>query len=132
MKRVNNLYEQITDLNNLRLAEKKARRVKLRQPGVRAFLKAPETNLLLLHETLINDRYRTSPYTVFKVYEPKEREVHRLPYDPDRIAHHAIMNVLEPVFVSVFTADSYSCIKGKGVLAASFALRRSMRKTQYR
>ena len=54
----------------------------------------------------------------FTITDPKERVIYKLPYFPDRILHHAIMNVLEPVFVSVFTADSYSCIKGKGVHAA--------------
>ena len=37
------------------------------------------------------------------------------------------MNILEPVFVAVFTADSYSCIKGRGIHKASFNLRKALR-----
>lgn len=129
MKRIGNIYEQICSMENLRLAEKKARKGKLNQPGVKKFDKAGETNLFMLHEMLLNKTYNTSTYTVFKVYEPKEREVYRLPYFPDRITHHAIMNVLEPVFVSTFTADTYSCIKGRGISGASYALRNAIKNT---
>ena len=61
--------------------------------------------------------YRTSPYDIFKVYEPKERLVYRLPYFPDRITHHAIMNILEPMFVNAFTRDTYACVKARGIHA---------------
>lgn len=72
-------------------------------------------NLLKLRETLLNGTFHTSKYDVFTIYEPKEREIYRLPYFPDRILHHAIMNVLEPIWVSTFTADTYSCIKNRGI-----------------
>jgi len=127
MKRLNNLYQQIISIDNLRLADKKARRGKSKQPGVKAFDLQSETNLFLLHEMLLNKQYKTSEYSVFKVFDRKEREVRRLPYFPDRIAHHAVMNILEPIFVSVFTADSYSCIKGKGIHGNSFAIRKALK-----
>jgi retron-type reverse transcriptase len=134
MKRVTNLYKQIISIENLRAAEAKARKGKQWQYGVFVFDKNPQGNLLLLHEMLANRTYRTSPYTIFKVYEPKERDVYRLPYFPDRILHHAIMNVLEPLFVSVFTADTYSCIKKRGIHAAANAVKLALRDapgTQY-
>lgn len=74
-----------------------------------------EGNLLLVQDMLLSKTYRTSKYDIFMIYEPKERIVYRLPYFPDRITHHAIMNVLEPIFVSSFTADTYSCIKERGI-----------------
>ncbi len=83
--------------------------------------------MLVLQDNLLSKTYKTSPYTVFKIFEPKERDVYRLPYYPDRIVHHAIMNVLEPVFVSVFTKDSYSCIKGRGIHGAANAVKESLR-----
>ena len=134
MKRINNLYHQIISLDNLRAAEAKARKGKQWQYGVRVFDKNPQGNLLALHEMLLNKTFTTSPYTIFKVYEPKERDVYRLPYFPDRILHHAIMNVLEPVFVSVFTADTYSCIKKRGIHAAANAVKLALKDvpgTQY-
>jgi retron-type reverse transcriptase len=88
-----------------------------------------ESNLLALQQMLLNKTYRTSAYDIFKVYEPKERDVYRLPYFPDRITHHAVMNILEPIFVSVFTADTYSCIKKRGIHAAANAIKLALRDT---
>ncbi len=82
-----------------------------------------ESNILDLHEMLKNKTYKTSAYTRFLIYEPKEREIFRLPYFPDRITHHAIMNVMEKIFMKTFTADTYSCIKGRGIHAAANAVR---------
>lgn len=134
MKRLGNLYQQICSLENLRLADSKARKGKAWQYGVRVHDRNQEANILALQRSLLDKTYRTSEYTVFKVYEPKERDVYRLPYYPDRIAHHAVMNILEPIFVSVFTADTYSCIKTRGIHAAANAVRKSLKDvagTQY-
>lgn len=126
MKRLNNLYSQIISIDNLRLADTKASKGKSKQYGVELHKKQQETNIFLLHEMLLNKTYKTSPYTTFKVYEPKERVVYRLPYFPDRITHHAVMNILEPIFVSVFTNDSYSCIKGKGIHACAKSVEKAL------
>lgn len=134
MKRINNLYQQIISLDNLRLAEAKARKGKAWQYGVQVYDRNPEANLQALHHNLVNKNYRTSTYTTFQVYEPKERTVSRLPYYPDRITHHAIMNVLEPLFVKVFTADTYSCIKKRGIHAAANGVKMALKDqpgTQY-
>lgn len=118
MKRIGNLYDKIISLDNLREAEGNARRGKTRTYGVRVFDRDPEGNLRALHEALRTKTFRTSEYTVFTIHEPKERLIYRLPYYPDRIVHHAVMNVLEPIWVSVFPYNTYSCIKGRGVEAA--------------
>lgn len=127
MKRIGNLFEKICSVENLELADRIARKGKRHQPGVKLHDQHRESNIATLHQMLVHKSYRTSPYLTFKVYEPKEREVYRLPYFPDRICHHAIMNILEPIFVSVFTADSYSCIKGKGIHGAFKAAKRTLR-----
>lgn len=127
MKRYNNLFQQVYDIENLKLADQKARKGKAMQYGVQLHCKNEDANILKLHEMLKNKTYRTSAYSKFKIYDPKERDVYRLPYFPDRIAHHAIMNVLKPIFVSVFTADTYSCIEGRGIHAASYALRDALK-----
>jgi retron-type reverse transcriptase len=115
MKRIGNLYEKIIAVENLDLADKKARRGKLRSYGVRRHDKNREANILALHEALKNKTFKTSPYETFIIHDPKEREIYRLPYYPDRIVHHAIMNLLEPIWCSVFTTDTFSCIKGRGI-----------------
>lgn len=126
MKRLNYLYEKIYSIDNLILADTKASKGKSLQYGVQVHEKNRDNNIQLLHNMLRLKTYQTSPYSIFKIYEPKEREVYRLPYFPDRITHHAIMNVLEPVFTAVFTADTYSCIKGKGIHAAARAVRKAL------
>jgi RNA-directed DNA polymerase len=126
LKRIGNLYRKICSLENLRLADRKACKGKAKQIGVIRHHLNRENNILELHEVLLKRLYRTSRYVNFTIYEPKEREISRLPYYPDRIVHHAIMNVLEKIFVSTFTADTYNCIKGRGIHKASYNLRRAL------
>lgn len=126
MKRLGNLYDKIISMDNLRLADERARKGKTHSYGVRVHDKHAEADLLALHEALKAGTYKTSEYSIFTIYEPKERIIYRLPYFPDRIVHHAIMNILEPVWVSVFTADTYSCIKGRGIQAAADKVRKAI------
>jgi retron-type reverse transcriptase len=90
--------------------------------------------LLDLQRKLINGEYETSEYYVFKIYEPEEREIFKLPYYPDRIVHHAIMNIMEPIWVSAFIKGTYSCIRKRGIHKAlrdvKFALKDEIN-TQY-
>lgn len=127
MKRKGNLYDKICTLENLQLADDIARKGKLHSHGVIKHDKHREENLLKLREQLLNGTYKTSKYDIFTIYEPKEREIYRLPYFPDRIVHHAIMNVLEPIWVSIFTADTYSCIKNRGIHAAAKKVRQALK-----
>jgi retron-type reverse transcriptase len=115
MKKVGNLYEKITRLKNLQDADDKAQKGKSNRYGVILHNCRKESNLFVLQDMLASKSYSTSPYDIFTIFEPKERLVYRLPYFPDRITHHAIMNVLEPIFVNTFTTDTYSCIKGRGI-----------------
>lgn len=127
MKRIGNLYDQICTLENLELADEKARRGKLRSHGVMKHDRNRTENIKNLREALLNGTFKTSKYDIFTIYEPKEREIYRLPYFPDRIVHHAIMNVLEPIWTSIFTADTYSCIKNRGIHAAAKKLIKILR-----
>lgn len=99
----------------MREADRKARKGKTHTYGVRVHDKNREANILALHEALLTKTFKTSPYDVFTIFEPKERLIFRLPYYPDRIVHHAIMNVLEPIWVKTFTYNTYSCIKKRGI-----------------
>jgi RNA-directed DNA polymerase len=118
MKRFGNLYYRIFSIENLTLADQHASKGKSRQPGVIEHNKNREANILELHKLLKSGDFKTSQYKNFTIFEPKERVISKLPYYPDRIVHHAIMNVLEPIWVQVFTKDTYSCIKGRGVHSA--------------
>lgn len=115
MKRVGNLYTAVYDMDNLRLADEKAQRGKKNTYGVRRHNRRREANLRKLHEQLKTKSFGTSKYDVYEIREKKVRIIYRLPYYPDRIVHHAILNVLEPIWLSVFTYNTYSCIKGRGI-----------------
>lgn len=119
MKRFGNLFDKVISIDNLQFAADKAMRGKSRQPGVKKFLEDRDANIVQLHQTLADGTFKTSQYTVFTVFEPKEREIYRLPFYPDRIVHHAIMNVIEPILYSVFTYNTYSCIKDRGITACA-------------
>lgn len=135
MKRYGNLKEKILSDENLQLAEKKARKGKGNTYGVKRYDRRPELSLELIKKQLDDGSYRTSPYHIFKIYEPKERTIYQLPYYPDRIVHHVLMNILEPIFVKWFTTDTYSCIKGRGIHAVAKKVERDLynhpKETQY-
>lgn len=126
MKRIGNLYQHIISPENLSLADARARKGKKNQYGIRLHDKSPEENLWRLNQALFHRQYRTSPYTTFTIQEPKERLVFALPYFPDRITHHAVLNILEPIFRAMFTADTYSCIRGRGIHGAARNVKRAL------
>ena len=126
MKRKGNLYSNIISIENLNLADKNARKGKAHQYGVQIFDKDREAKLIALNEMLMRREYKTSAYKTFIISDPKEREIFCLPYFPDRIVHHAIMLHMEEIFVSTFTTDTYSCIKGKGISAAVRAVKKAL------
>lgn len=115
MKRIGNLYQKIISVENLREADEKARKGKIKTYGVKVHDKNREANIQSLHEALLTKTFKTSAYDIFTIYEPKERLIYRLPYYPDRIVHHAIMNILEPIWVRTFTHNTFSCVKGRGI-----------------
>jgi retron-type reverse transcriptase len=127
MKRIGNLYEKIYLLDNLLLADKNASKGKSRQYGVIQHRKNKIENILKLQDMLINKTYKTSEYYIFRIEEPKLRTIHRLPYYPDRILQHAVLNILAPIFIKSFTADTYSCVPGRGIHKASYKLRKAIK-----
>lgn len=127
MKRHGNLYDKIISMDNLILAESKARKGKSKKYGVVKFDANREGNLQWLHETLERGEFRTSEYKKETIYEPKERIIYKLPYFPDRIVHHAIVNVLEPIWVGSFTKDTYANIKGRGIHKCATAIKHALR-----
>ncbi len=126
MKRLGNLYYKVYDINNLKLADKIARKGKLKQKGVKKHDRNKDKNILKLHRDLKNKTFTTSKYSIFTIYEPKEREIYVVPYFPDRIVHHAIMNILEKVFVSMFVSNTYNCIKKRGIHGAYRSLKKAL------
>jgi RNA-directed DNA polymerase len=117
MHRHHHLFERICALENLIAAGKAALRGKrLRPPGC-GFLSDFEKEVFLLHEELWAGTYRHGGYNYFTIREPKERIVAAAPFR-DRVVHHAIVRVIEPLFERRFIEDSFACRRGKGTHAA--------------
>lgn len=114
MKRKGNLYARIIDRQNLELAFDKAKKGKTWQRTVKNAERHREELLDKLEEMLKNHEYRTSPYHTKTIYEPKKRIIYILPFFPDRIVQHAIMNIIEPLWDSLMYYHSYACRKKKG------------------
>lgn len=119
MKRHGNLFGQITDIENIKIAVRKAKRGKSLKHNVKKFMAHYENNVEEIRELLIGKKFHTSPYQTKMIYEPKKRTIYILPFNPDRIVQHAVMNVLEPIWDKLFIFDSYACRTGKGIHAGS-------------
>lgn len=126
MKRINDVYDKIISIQNLKLAHKKACRGKAHQRGVITFKKDLEGNIQRLHEKLKACEYVNPPYKVFMIYEPKERKIFVLPYE-DRIVQHAILQVVSEMFKRNLTKNTYSCIVGRGVHLAKKNLEQALK-----
>lgn len=115
MKRITNIFEKVCNVANIEIADNKARKGKKNKYGIRKHDENRLVENIKLSNLLRNGDYKTSKYTKGKIYEPKERVIYKLPYYPDRITHHAIMNILEPIWTKIFIKNTYSCIKGRGI-----------------
>lgn len=113
MKRVSNLFLKITDFNNLRLAYLKALKGKRFSSSAIVFGANADLNLFQIKKNLESQSYKPGKYNQFKIYDPKERIITAACFE-DRIVHHAVMNILEPVFEKQFIFHTYACRKNKG------------------
>jgi retron-type reverse transcriptase len=117
MRRVGWLFDQVVDYAALRAAAHRAARGKRRRPEVAAFLVDEERYLLTLRRELEAGTYQPGAHATFTVHDPKTRLISAPPFR-DRVVHHALCHVLEPVLERVAIPDSYACRKGKGSHAA--------------
>jgi RNA-directed DNA polymerase len=106
-------FDLVHDWHNLLLAWKQAAKGKRGKGPVAAFEVNLAENLLVLQDELVTGTYRPGGYTHFHVHEPKPRLISAAPFR-DRVVHHALCNVIEPVFERRFIPDSYANRKGKG------------------
>ena len=117
MKTYKNLYQELCSEENLDLAFRKAQKRKSRKPYVIEFNNNLKENLKILRDELLSEKYKPRPLRTFVIRDPKVRKI-RKSYFVDRIVHHAICNVLEPIFEKRFIYDSFANRIGKGTLNA--------------
>lgn len=112
------MYEQIYQMDNLYLASKKAMKGKKSKSTVAKFWFYEDEKLACIHELLKHEKYKFGNYTEFTINDNSVmRKISAAPF-ADRVVHHAIMNVLEPLFEKSYIYDTYANRKGKGTLAA--------------
>ena len=130
MKTHNRLFQRICSFENLLNAAQKAQRSKRFRVEVARFNFHREKELYRLQEDLRTRTYRPGEYREFYIYEPKLRKISAAPYR-DRVVHHALCNVIEPIFDRTFIFDSYACRKGKGTHKAVNRFTEFSRKKNY-
>ena len=117
MKTYKQLYPQITDFENLYHSFKKAARGKRKKSDVADFEYNLEANLFALQAELESESYQPGRYFSFRIQDPKPRLISAAPFR-DRVVHHALCNVIEPIWERRFIHDTYACRVGKGTHAA--------------
>lgn len=127
MKTYNNIWNEIISFENILLAYRKAAKCKRYLPEVLEFSKDLEENIIEIQNELIWGKYVPSKPTLFYVYEPKKRLI-SAPVFRDRIVHHALCSVIDPLLDRRFIYDSYACRVGKGNLAVVKRLQEIERK----
>lgn len=130
MKRVGNLFETATSFTHLLQCYKKARQGTRKSLRLCAFGFQLENELLQLQQELRTGTYQPRPYRYFTVKDPKRRTIAVADFR-DRVVHHAVVGVLEPIYERCFIHDSYATRKGKGTHAAVFQAQKYLRQNQW-
>jgi hypothetical protein len=130
MRRSGHLFEKIIDRDNLRLALHKALRGKRSRLDARTFVAQLDANLDALGDAVARGDVVLGESHQFTIFDPKERRI-TAPCFRERVLHHAIMNVCEPVFERWLIDDTFACRKGKGRLAALERARRFAARDAY-
>ena len=113
METYRHLYGQLCSFDNLYQAYRAARRGKRSNTLVAGFERFQEEELLKLQTELLSHAYAPGPYHSFYIHEPKRRLISAAPFR-DRVSHHALCQVIEPIWERRFVFDSYANRVGKG------------------
>jgi len=126
MKIYKNLFSQITSLENLFTAWDEFKKDKRHKKDVQAFEFHLEQNIFKLHRDLLTKKYTHLPYTSFFICDPKVRHIHKATVR-DRVLHHALFQILNPLFDKSFIPTSFSCRIDKGVHKGVLAMEQMIR-----
>jgi retron-type reverse transcriptase len=113
MKRHKNLHPAIVDWRNLMQAWRKARKGKRYREAAASFARNLDQEMLSIHSDLVSGQYQPGGYRSFTVHDPKRRKISAAPFR-DRVVHHALCNVIEPIYERKFIFDSYANRAGRG------------------
>lgn len=129
VKRCSDLISKVADKNNLISAYTKASNGKRQTWGYLEFKEYAAKNLLEMREQLLDGNWSQGVYRQFMVYEPKPRLISALDFK-DRVAQHALVNIIGPIFESTLLPYTFACRRGMGTHAGVRHVQAAMRKTQ--
>ncbi|MEW6031220.1 MAG: RNA-dependent DNA polymerase, partial [Chloroflexota bacterium] len=124
------MYQKLCSWDNLLLAYRKAGKGKRGHPNVAEFEYRLEDNLLQLQRELKEQTYQPGEYHSFYIHDPKKRLISAAPFR-DRVVHHALCNLIEPIFEKSFIFDSYANRIGKGTHRALDRAQQFARRFKY-
>lgn len=128
MKRFGNLFNKMCSIENIREAHHNARKGKCHYVEVKMVDSHPDKYLARIHNMLVGKTFRTSRYQAMtRTDSGKVRHILKLPYYPDRIVHHCIVQVLEPIWLKGLIRDTYACIPGRGIHDGVRRVKRALR-----
>ncbi len=130
MKRTGCLFDRLTDYDNLVDAFHKASKGKTTRRDVRDFAADFDENIIRLRQSIIDDTIEIGNYHFFTIYDPKCRRICAASF-PERILHHAIINVCGERFERNLIYDTFATRKGKGTYAAIDRAIRYLKKYPY-
>ena len=113
MKRQGYLFEKVSSFESVITAANAAAKGKKRKARVAQFLRNLENEVIELERELMSMSYHPRPYHTFMIHDPKERMICAADFR-DRVVHHAVCRVLDPIFERSFIFDTYACRKDKG------------------
>lgn len=128
-KTYNNLWQHVVCWDNLHAAYRQASKKKRYSDAHLAFRDSLEENIFNIQNRLLWGTWKPGPYREFIVYEPKKRMIMAPPF-PDRVVHHALVNVVEPLFEKKFIHHSFACRKGKGSHNAALQVQQYLRRAK--
>ena len=111
------VWQEVCRYENLEQAYKKARKHKTKKPYVLDFEKQRKNNLTMLRLELLFHAYKPKPLETFIIRDPKTRKISKSDFR-DRVIHHALCNIIGPLFEKSFIHDSYANRRGKGTSKA--------------
>jgi retron-type reverse transcriptase len=127
---MSDLYSELKSFENLYSSFIKARDGKRSKENVAKFEKNLEVELFKLQDELEQQTYRPGKYHSFYRTEAKRRLISAAPFR-DRVVHHALINILEPIYEKKFIHDTYANRKGKGTHRALDRCTKFLRSFRY-
>ncbi len=125
----NNLWDTICAFDNLYEAYLKAREGHRQNGEVIIFSRRLIDNLCYLQHKLRNQTWMPSTPKVFTIYEPKQRTIEATRFS-DRVVHHAVMRVIDPLFRKKYISHTYACLPGRGFHYAAAQAQKYMRRRE--